>query len=564
MKIFNSCLIKSPSNPLGVDLKTFPESTIIVHRNITRQHLNKVKADSLTSSSVLPELLRCTAWHTIGKKKVTAEVQSHLEQISTGDGLPPHLDLYIGAPVVLRNRNLSQELCITNGAQGIVRGILREMSPGSCASYATVALVEFESSPVKLSHLPTGYFPITPISSRIRASLHNPHTNSSFSILAMRHQLPIQLAFAITSHGAQGKTLSHVTADITVKKEGIAYVAVSRARSRHGLAITKEVTSLSQLNYPLPKDLLDETRRLDALQHNTLVQNGFLDNGFLVDVPDPEKKEGQEAPMIRLGVEVSKTHQDTGNCSKRKADGSGNNGHTPYQKRLKRDVPAADVVLAGCKWDHRNYSCAYDSAITPIVHLINEGSDLSQHAHGDSGVLLSSIEGVLSDLQKNNDVLTQTHLHNMQHFLRSRLFDMNPSLFPWGLSFAAIEDVLENICGQRPIMCPQVLCISCNCLPYDVPSQSLPCFPTLTGVECGKRLISSHTTSPLGVGDATWDEWWRGLAFSHIPPHDLQQYRKSCQHCGSPSGFTYSLKVSTAPKLIYFNTFGFPNLLPTP
>ncbi len=199
------------------------------------------------------------------EKNVTAEVQNHLEQISTGDGLPPHLDLYIGAPVVLRNRNLSQELCITNGAQGIVRGILREeMSPGSSTSYAMVALVEFESSPVKLSHLPTGYFPITPISSRIQASMHNPITNSSFSFLAMRHQLPIQLAFAITSHGAQGKTLSHVTADITVKKEGIAYVAVSRARSQYGLAITKEVTSLAQLNYPLPKDLLDETRRLDA------------------------------------------------------------------------------------------------------------------------------------------------------------------------------------------------------------------------------------------------------------------------------------------------------------
>ena len=168
MNIFNSCLIKSPSNPLGVDLKKFPESTVIVHRNITWQHLNKAKADSLTSSSVFPELLRCTAWHTIGKKIATAEVQSHLEQITTGDGLPPHLDLYIGAPVVLRNRNLSQELRITNGAQGIVRGILREvMSPGSCASSATVALVEFESSPVKFSHLPTGYFPITPISSRI-------------------------------------------------------------------------------------------------------------------------------------------------------------------------------------------------------------------------------------------------------------------------------------------------------------------------------------------------------------------------------------------------------------
>src|SRR5260370_40491091 len=189
--------------------------------------------------------------------------------------------------------------------------------------------------------------------------MHNPLTNSSFSFLAMRHQLPIQLAFAITSHGAQGKTLSHVTA--------------SRARSQHGLAITKEVTSLAQLNYHLPKDLLYETRRLEALQHNTLVKNGFLDGGFLVDIPDPEKEEGQEVPIIRLDVEVS------GNCSKRKAADGINKGCTAYPKRLKKVVPAADMVLPGCKWDHINYSFAYDSPISPILHRINIETDLSQH-----------------------------------------------------------------------------------------------------------------------------------------------------------------------------------------
>ena len=150
----------------------------------------------------------------------------------------------------------------------------------------------------------------------------------------------------------------------------------------------------------------------------------------------------------------------------------------------------------------------------------------------------------------------------MRHFLRSKLFDRSPTLFPWGKSFAAIEDVLENICHLRPIMCPQVTCNSCNCVPYDLQSQSLPCFPSLTGVECGKSVFSSQSTSPLGVGEATWDEWWRGLAFSHIPPPGLQQYGMLCQHCGSSSGFTYTLKVSTTPRLIYFNTFGFPNLVP--
>jgi len=117
-----------------------------------------------------------------------------------------------------------------------------------------------------------------------------------------------------------------------------------------------------------------------------------------VNVPDPEKEEGQQVPIIRLDVVESKSLQDAGTHSKRKADGCGNNGSTPYRKRQKIAVPAADLILTGCKWDHSNYSCAYDSAISPIVHLINEDSNLSQYAHAISSMLLSYIEGQLSEL----------------------------------------------------------------------------------------------------------------------------------------------------------------------
>src|SRR5258708_29107289 len=102
------------------------------------------------------------------------------------------------------------------------------------------------------------------------------------------------------------------------------------------------------------------------------------------------------------------------------------------------------------------------------------------------------------------------------------------------------------------------MCGPCHCLLFALPLKSLPCFRSLTGVECRQSVISSHSTPPLGVGEATWDEWWRGLAFSHISPSDMLQYAKSCQHCGSSSDLTHMLKVSTAPQLIFFSAFGFP------
>ncbi|KAG9310716.1 hypothetical protein JVU11DRAFT_9315 [Chiua virens] len=110
--------------------------------------------------------------------------------------LPSSVALYVGMPVILRLRNLSTDLGITNGSQGI------------------------------LSDLPPKYFVVTP---KVRIE---------------RLQLPIQPAFAVTGHSAQGKTLPKIMVDLS---EGgfAAYVAASRARTR------------------------EEVRRFEALQHNT-------------------------------------------------------------------------------------------------------------------------------------------------------------------------------------------------------------------------------------------------------------------------------------------------------
>src|SRR5260370_5194980 len=94
-------------------------------------HCLKLWQDEIKQAEQMISHARCARddpHNQIVMKDVCQETSNsvNLEQISTGDGLPPHLDLYIGAPVVLRNRNLSQELRITNGAQGIVRGIFSE------------------------------------------------------------------------------------------------------------------------------------------------------------------------------------------------------------------------------------------------------------------------------------------------------------------------------------------------------------------------------------------------------------------------------------------------------
>lgn len=111
------------------------------------------------------------------------------------------------------------------------------------------------------------------------------YNGAPLSITVQRHQLPLQLAFACTAHGAQGRTLSSVASNLNFGGTK-AYVVASRARTREGLVLTEPV-QLRHLNTRCPGDLTLETARLAALEHNTLVKLHRLP-GPLIPVPNPE------------------------------------------------------------------------------------------------------------------------------------------------------------------------------------------------------------------------------------------------------------------------------------
>ncbi|KZT29855.1 hypothetical protein NEOLEDRAFT_1056010, partial [Neolentinus lepideus HHB14362 ss-1] len=115
-------------------------------------------------------------------------------------------------PVILRNRNLSTELGITNGAQGIVEKILTAISPRGL-TYCTTAIVQFPNSRVQLSDLPKGSFPITPINWAFMTTVRDSEGHD-LKCKITRSQVPIQPAFAVTGHSAQGKTLPKVLGNL--------------------------------------------------------------------------------------------------------------------------------------------------------------------------------------------------------------------------------------------------------------------------------------------------------------------------------------------------------------
>jgi hypothetical protein len=101
--LFNSRVVRSPNNPQGVDLaeERFRDLIAVVEYNKTRMALNSVKAHHQTSSPGAPKLLTCAARHKLAREDVHPAMQRICLQTYHAK-LPGELEVYIGAPVVLK------------------------------------------------------------------------------------------------------------------------------------------------------------------------------------------------------------------------------------------------------------------------------------------------------------------------------------------------------------------------------------------------------------------------------------------------------------------------------
>lgn len=79
------------------------------------------------------------------------------------------------------------------------------------------------------------------------------------------HQVPLKLAWGVTAHKSQGQTYSrvHLEMDGRAFCHGLAYVALSRARSLEGLSLGREITSRDVQVSPIVSAFLNPRPALD-------------------------------------------------------------------------------------------------------------------------------------------------------------------------------------------------------------------------------------------------------------------------------------------------------------
>ena len=135
--------------------------------------------------------------------------------LQTSCNAPRKLELKIGAQVML-TRNLNARQQLVNGARGIVEKFTKCGKPVVKFANGHEMDVDFERFSIHVGGLE----------------------------VATRQQIPLALAWAVTVHKSQGLTLDRVELSLERAFEpGMAYVALSRARSMEGLRIVGSVAS---------------------------------------------------------------------------------------------------------------------------------------------------------------------------------------------------------------------------------------------------------------------------------------------------------------------------------
>ena len=421
--LFNSRLIKSVKNPTGVDMSIDNKNsaTVIVSTNLLRETINARKAHANCTTPNGPQLIICAALDDICSGLNSHEIISQLLKLnvcglSREGALPGYIPLYVGMPVILRYKNVSTELGITNGSQGVIKQINTSTTTAGF-THCTSTIVQFPKSKAHLPHLPPMCFPITPIqwtfTTKIQGEL----------IKVKRHQLPLQPAFAVTGHSAKGKTLPHVVVNL---HEGgfAAYVAASRATSREGLYITEPV-NLQMLNKPIPYDLHVENARLAIMEHNTLIKYG-LQEGQIQKVPDSEAEENISQvlhPTFQISTATRPTQQ------KRKHKELYENTETQLTKKQKKKGRHTILYASGCEWS-TDWSCAYDVFFMVFFHIHFTSNVQWKTSWEQHSMLASTLHQYFTSIaphcQQNSSTLFNTYRDQMRDILSSR----EPNIFP--------------------------------------------------------------------------------------------------------------------------------------
>jgi len=206
-----------------------------------RNACDQLNLRELSKLNVQPKMFKAEDW---------AQSQTYQEQMEKNCKYPKVLELKVGAQVMLLT-NLSVSTGLVNGARGVViafknrkQEIAEEVDRYAKAQSLNASEIQgyldmLNSMEEQEAHDDDGY-PVIKFANGIEQCIKNDQITIEINKkpVAHRTQLPLNLAWAVSVHKAQGMTLERIDINIAkVFEHGQAYVALSRVTCLDGLLL---------------------------------------------------------------------------------------------------------------------------------------------------------------------------------------------------------------------------------------------------------------------------------------------------------------------------------------
>ena len=390
MALLDSRSIQSSSDAPRLSDPDFRFVSIITGLNSQRDAINTVMSKRFEHATQ-QELVSFYSRDTPSKTKkdlsgssgghFDAKVQSDLWDVPTcqlGTVLPGKLQICVGIPVMLKH-NAATELCMTNGAEGIVVGWTASKTR-SGKQILSVLFVQLVKPPtdVQLPGLPLNVVPVLPRKESVRVQLQ------SSAIWIIREQIPVIVNFAMTDYCAQGRTRPFNPVDLQhCRNHQAVYTALSRCSSLNGLLL------LSNVDPAKMKGGLSGDLRRELLEHEML--DDISDLRFRQQLPESVtglmRKDLLESFRQHHNGRYVPRHSVTARAPTKTVHNKRPLPHVVESVGNKRicldegtptlhvELNAADGpmtapsdTLLGSRWDSVNHSCAYDALLTLIYN----------------------------------------------------------------------------------------------------------------------------------------------------------------------------------------------------
>lgn len=456
----------------NVQKDAFNKSGAIKFARDTGQELTHFRSvDKLSAQAVDKMRWKNSPQSTV--RSITQVLRSQLWNAtpSTSDHVAGTLSLCIGMPVMLRS-NDATELCITKGQEAMVVGWDSSIGPNGEDILDTL-FVKLKKPPkdIQIDDLPLNVVPLPRVSKHVTCLLSD---DSLLSI--MREQVSVLLNFAMTDYGSQGKSRPDNPVDLRNCATHLScYVALSRGTSAAGTVIIqgvdmKRVTSgtTGYLRQELREiEILDEItclrfegrlpRTVTGLYRRTLLRSFQLWKGEHYEVSGihpairwqsdmgpkiPEHIEYSNwtatatarkppAPTIKAG-QMLKRPLESEEPQGRKKSKTG-----PSASQINYPKPSVPV---GFKWDHVNYSCAYDALFGIICNIWLDNIVVRAAQFNSMSTHMSALAQGFDRVLRG-----RATLEAVRDEIRRDLHTLQPIVFPYGTNGTSVDQLVTSM-----------------------------------------------------------------------------------------------------------------------